>query len=765
MFSNFKVVTHSSDFKQPFVGSNLNAPILNSPGASLVAGSGEQTSVAGFGGAGNEFDPSSTICRGVGDLPACPLTVTRHTSYAAAAGSCPQNVDDAGVSSGREHFRLRARDTASACGLRVAGSSGGREHSRLRRRDNNNPRGVGDVGVSGKLGSLRALRPSAMAGGSATTHLRGSSGRVSTPAVASGGVALGCSASALRARDVRGVNSGGMRKASSSKDSSVVVMHGHRMRSDFDLDSVFVPHSRSFSLCSSVVSKVSNSSSINSCGEHGSALGHKNSCNVHAAEVRGGTKALSMSTRLGVRCPAVEELASPQQAPGSLHEEVWASILHNQGPKIFREVEIIPGCAASVASPSCPDYSPEPPGPGRIIRNMIGWSLLEKNEVGSGVWLFRGALQGKNLFSSLDVTGGWVRKGSFHTAWAVPCDSLCSCSYSYGQGPAIGPHTGRRCWPLLEGVWRAIAPLMKPWCAEGEVPTAANLNLYRGGNSCVGWHRDDELLFGEFGEAKLIVSVSLGGSAVFRWKRRFCPDDEGHLCCLGHGDILVMDGRCQDKFLHRTDPCREQERINITFRWIKQHVSSCPLFRTGVACCLPTCAQGLSVPVIGNSGYGIFWVFWLLFCVLCAGGLLALLASLLHTRLGFLWCASCWTRLLDVVQWGHYLWNHWRECQAAHKIAFHYWVRDVFIHWKPYMLALAGRPSLHGNYACMVYWTQGAPRRNCRQKYGETSFSPFGVFLISRNSRERFWGLVFWHLWIGRARHPGPFCYFSPFRY
>ena len=428
------------------------------------------------------------------------------------------------------------------------------------------------------------------------------------------------------------------------------------------------------SMHGSVMHDNSSGMHVNSCG----ALGHKNSCHVHAAEVRGGTKAPSTSTRFGVRCPAVEKLASPQQAPGSLHGEVWASILQNQGPKIFREVEIIPGCAATVACPSCPDHSPEPPGPGRIIRNMLGWSLMEKNEVGCGVWLFRGALQGKNLFSSLDVTGDWVRKGSYHTAWAVPCDSLCSCSYSYGQGPAIGPHTGRRCWPLLEGVWRAIAPLMKPWCAEGEVPTAANLNLYRGGNSCVGWHRDDELLFGEFGEAKLIVSVSLGGSAVFRWKRRSCPDDEGHLCCLGHGDILVMDGRCQDKFLHRTDPCREQERINITFRWIKQHVSSCPLFRTGVACCLPTCAQGLSVPVMGNSGYGIFWVFWLLFCVLCAWGVLALLASLLHTRLGFLRCASCWTRLLDVVQWGHYLWNHWRECQAAHKIAFHYLVGRYF---------------------------------------------------------------------------------------
>ena len=41
---------------------------------------------------------------------------------------------------------------------------------------------------------------------------------------------------------------------------------------------------------------------------------------------------------------------------------------------------------------------------------------------------------------------------------------------------------------------------------------------------------------------------------VFRWRRQSCPDDEGHLCCLGHGDILVMDGRCQDKFLHRTYP-------------------------------------------------------------------------------------------------------------------------------------------------------------------------------------------------------------------
>ena len=214
------------------------------------------------------------------------------------------------------------------------------------------------------------------------------------------------------------------------------------------------------------------------------------------------TKSLSTSTRTGVRRSAVYESAHTQQAPLKLHVETWEGLSRNHG--IFREMDILPGCAVRVACPSCPDYFPEPPGPGRIIRNMLGWSLLEKTEK-SGVWIFRGALQGENLFSLLDTVGDWERKGSYRTAWAVTCDSSCTCSYAYGHGPAIGPHTGERCWPLLAGVWRAIAPLMQPWCAEGEVPTAANLNLYRGWKSCVGWHCDDEPLFGKCGDAKLIV--------------------------------------------------------------------------------------------------------------------------------------------------------------------------------------------------------------------------------------------------------------------
>ena len=33
---------------------------------------------------------------------------------------------------------------------------------------------------------------------------------------------------------------------------------------------------------------------------------------------------------------------------------------------------------------------------------------------------------------------------------------------------------------------------------------------------------------------------------------------------------------------------------------------------------------------------------------------------------------------------------------------------------------------------------------------------PFGVFFVSRTPLSKFWGKMLWHLWIGRARHPGP---------
>ena len=55
------------------------------------------------------------------------------------------------------------------------------------------------------------------------------------------------------------------------------------------------------------------------------------------------------------------------------------------------------------------------------------------------------------------------------------------------------------------------------------------------------------------------------------------------------------------------------------------------------------------------------------------------------------------------------------------------------------------------------FWDIGALRRNCRLQKCKTSFSPSWVFLFSRYSLKRWWGKVCWLLWIGRARHPGPF--------
>ena len=126
-----------------------------------------------------------------------------------------------------------------------------------------------------------------------------------------------------------------------------------------------------------------------------------------------------------------------------------------------------------------------------------------------------------------------------------------------------------------------------------------------------------------------------------------------------------------------------------------------------------------------------FLFFWFLLGVLCIWGVLAWLVSLLCTRLGLHRCASCWTRPLGGGRWRHYLCNLWRDFLKIHKIAnIFLWVQWGFMMWEPYMLALVGRPSLHGYYACMVYWTMGALRRDCRQKNVRPLFLLIGFFCL-----------------------------------
>ena len=127
-------------------------------------------------------------------------------------------------------------------------------------------------------------------------------------------------------------------------------------------------------------------------------------------------------------------------------------------------------------------------------------------------------------------------------------------------------------------------------------------------------------------------------------------------------------------------------------------------------------------------GLAFLGAFWLLLGVLYICGLLVFLASYYVQNLVILGCLElgtsfgrCLVGALPLQPPGEYLVAHKIACQLLKLFQ----VYGNFMHHKSYMLALAGRPSLHGHDACMIYWAKGALRRNRRQKYCKTSFSPF----------------------------------------
>ena len=111
----------------------------------------------------------------------------------------------------------------------------------------------------------------------------------------------------------------------------------------------------------------------------------------------------------------------------------------------------------------------------------------------------------------------WEFRSGYERAWATP-GHVCSCSYRYGRGfchKLIPPF-----FTEAVNLWSRVASLLTPWCAKGEVPTGVNLNRYAGNGSCIPWHCDNEPLFGSPFEPKVIVSMSLGHSVLFKLRRR-----------------------------------------------------------------------------------------------------------------------------------------------------------------------------------------------------------------------------------------------------
>ena len=209
------------------------------------------------------------------------------------------------------------------------------------------------------------------------------------------------------------------------------------------------------------------------------------------------------------RHPAVVKLASLQQESGR-HGEAWAS----------QEVDIQPECAVTVSRLRTP-FAPESPGLVREVRSWIGWTPLEKT-TRLGVWWFRGALREEGVLSAL-------RSWRLGNEGIVP-DNVCG-------PPAFFVLLFTRVWTRTN--WEAVL-VTACWTVEGYHTTDEAMVCRWGCADCC----EPELLlccalvplrFSD-GKASPVRIVMLGS------------------CWLGHGDFLVMDGQCQDEFLHCGDP-------------------------------------------------------------------------------------------------------------------------------------------------------------------------------------------------------------------
>ena len=100
---------------------------------------------------------------------------------------------------------------------------------------------------------------------------------------------------------------------------------------------------------------------------------------------------------------------------------------------------------------------------------------------------------------------------------------------------------------------------------------AVLVNRYRDGRDSMGFHSDDEAELGRhpviaslsFGVARRFVLEKKKGGVRARASSRFAVE-------LGHGDLFVMGGACQERYRHAVPKQVrvEGERVNLTFRRI-----------------------------------------------------------------------------------------------------------------------------------------------------------------------------------------------------
>ena len=182
-----------------------------------------------------------------------------------------------------------------------------------------------------------------------------------------------------------------------------------------------------------------------------------------------------------------------------------------------------------------PDALSVTPVPGMSIRQQLGWKKVYETPR-SGIWVLKGESRSFALPFNLDHLGvAWMKMRTHSTAWVTPRD-LCLCTNDYGRA-AVGPQFGDSIWNGVMELWSRVVPLLTPWCSERELPSGVNLNWYAGCGSYIPWHGDNEALFGDQSDPKVIVSMSLGSSVDFRVCRRGGRNDPSPIR-LDDGDLL-----------------------------------------------------------------------------------------------------------------------------------------------------------------------------------------------------------------------------------
>lgn len=214
-----------------------------------------------------------------------------------------------------------------------------------------------------------------------------------------------------------------------------------------------------------------------------------------------------------------------------------------------------------ITKPGVFDISTEPSGVSRIryFPNFIEPSM------------------GESIYTELYKDIPWRQRHDIHngvqaiqprlTAW------FSDVPYTY-SGVTEPPNTNE--WPpALRQLKNQLAEV------TGVEFNALAANLYRDGHDSIGWHSDDENIFGQ---TPIIASLSFGDERVFELRKKPPPNDFGERdytysqvirIPLQNGALLIMEGFTQSDWQHRVPKEYHDRgpRINITFRVTMPEVS------------------------------------------------------------------------------------------------------------------------------------------------------------------------------------------------